>query len=135
MDKALEGKRLAKVPTALEQSIAELASKGTKDVTLVRFAMRLGSSEAYDRAVNLAVDSKTPENDRIGLIDLLGQTGKTDCVAILLSVLEEAKSENLRGAALSALQPFADRKIGDMVLAQYSKLSPALRGRAQGLLC
>src|SRR5262249_13417360 len=76
-----------------------------------------------------------PERDRISLIEVLGQCGKADCVPLLVQVLREAKSDGLRTAALSALQPFPEAKITDEVLAMYPKLSPSLRGRAQDLLC
>jgi putative membrane-bound dehydrogenase-like protein len=134
MDKALEGKRLAKVPAALEKPLSDLWGGQAPDVKLVRFALRLGSAEAYDRAVQLAGDAKTPEGDRISLIDLLSQNGKPECAAILLSILKDSNSDNLRGAALTALQAFPDSKIADAILALYPKLSMGLRGRAQNYL-
>jgi putative membrane-bound dehydrogenase-like protein len=134
MDKALEGKRLAKVPAALEKPLADLWSKQLQELTLVRFALRLGSAEGYDRAVQLVGDGKTPEGDRISLVDLLGQIGKPECAAIFLKILEESKSDNLRGAALNALQSFTDPKIADGVLSLYAKLPSGLRGRAQTFL-
>ena len=41
----------------------------------------------------------------------------------------------MRAACLTALQPFADPKIADEVLALYPKLSADLKGRAISLLC
>jgi putative heme-binding domain-containing protein len=56
-------------------------------------------------------------------------------VAVLLDVLQSAKTDGLRGAALSALQSFPDPAIPPVVLALYPKLSATLRGSAQTLLC
>jgi putative membrane-bound dehydrogenase-like protein len=134
MEKALEGKRLAKVPAALEKPLAGLCERNPSDLRVVRLAFRLGSAEAYDRAVKLAAEAKTAEADRVALIDLLGQTGKADCVPTLLSIFEQANSESLRGAALAALQSFPDPKIAETALTLYPKLPGGLRGRAQGMI-
>jgi putative membrane-bound dehydrogenase-like protein len=135
MEKALEGRRLVRVPAALEKPLADLWKTSSANPAVLRFALRLGSPEAYDRAMKLAGDPKTPEGDRLGLIEVLGQGGKAECVPMFLRILREAKTDSLRGAVLSALQPFADPRIPEAVLAHYSKLSPGLRGRAQTLLC
>jgi putative heme-binding domain-containing protein len=135
MEKALEGRQLPKVPAALEKGLANLWEKQGNSALLVRFAMRLGSPQGYERALALAGDAKVPEADRIGLIEALGQAGKPDCLPVLLRLLAEGKGDNLRGAALSALQPFADDKVTRAVLDAYPKLSGSLRGRAQTLLC
>src|SRR5439155_17768254 len=91
--------------------------------------------QAYERAVQLVRDSKRSANDRIALIEVLGQIGNPSCVPALLNLLTESEPPAVRLAALSALQPFPDRAIAAAVLAQYSKMPSAVRGRAQTLLC
>jgi putative heme-binding domain-containing protein len=135
MEKALEGRRLDKVPAALEKPLERLYRGRPDDLTLLRLAVRLGVSGAYDRAVQRVADAKTPERDRVLFLELLGQAGQPDCVPLLLQVLTEARTDALRGAALSALQAFPDRRIPERVLALYPKLSTSLRGRAVTLLC
>ena len=66
---------------------------------------------------------------------MLGQNGAPDCVPVLLDVLQSAKTDGLRGAALSALQSFPDPGIAPVVLKLYPKLSATLRNNAQTLLC
>src|SRR5262249_53880922 len=84
----------------------------------------------------MAGDPKVSEADRIGLIEILSQTGKSEeMVPLLLRWLDGAKTDSLRGALLSALQAFADARITQTVLAMYPKMTGSLRGRAQGLLC
>jgi putative membrane-bound dehydrogenase-like protein len=135
MDKALEGRLLSKVPAALERPLGELWAKQSASPLLVRFALRLGSPQGYDRALAIAADSKAPDVDRISLIEVLGQAGKPECVPVLLRALAEARGDKVREATLAALQPFADDAVTKAVLDAYPKLSPALRGRAQTLLC
>jgi putative heme-binding domain-containing protein len=134
MEKALEGRRLEKVPAALEKPLAELWAKQSANPALLRLALRLGSPVAYERALQVAADPKAPERERASLIEILGQAGKPDIVPLLLQVLGESGKSALQGAALAALQPFPDRQVGDAVLALYPKLSGDLRGRAQTLL-
>jgi putative heme-binding domain-containing protein len=135
MDKALEGRQLPNVPAVLEKQVADLWTRQKAVPLPLRFALRLGSPQAYERALALAADPRAPGADRVNLIEVLGQIGKPECVPVLLRVLAEAKDDGLRGATLSALQPFADERVTRAVLDAYPRLSPALRGRAQTLLC
>ncbi len=134
IDKALEGRRLEKAPEELEKQLLALREKRPNDLTLLRLAVRLGGEDAYQKAVKRAGDSKTSDADRIALIDLLGQTGKPDCLPTLLQVLTEANSDAVRAAVLTALQPFADPRISPEVLSLYPKWSADLKGRAQPAL-
>jgi putative membrane-bound dehydrogenase-like protein len=135
MDKALEGRRLDKVPEVLESRLNDLGRTNPGDLTLLRLSLRLGSEAAYQRALALAAETKAPDRDRIAVIEVLGQNGKPDCAPVLLGVLQSAKADSVRGAALAALQSFPDPAIAPAVLALYPKLSGTLRGNAQTLLC
>jgi putative membrane-bound dehydrogenase-like protein len=135
MEKALEGRQLPKVPAVLEKQLGDLWAKQSPTPLLVRFALRLGSPQGYERALAIVADSKAPEADRSNLIETLGQAGKAECVPVLLRVLAETKGDGVRGAALTALQGFTDERITPAVLDAYPKLSAGLRGRAQTLLC
>ncbi len=135
MEKALDGRQLPKVPAVLEKQLNELWTKQSTNNLIVRFALRLGSPQGYDRALAIAADPKAADGDRVNLIEVLGQTGKPECLPVLLRVLAEAKGDGVRGAALLALQPFAEERVTRAVLDAYPRLSPALRGKAQTLLC
>jgi putative membrane-bound dehydrogenase-like protein len=134
MEKALEGRRLERVPAPLEKHLAELWARQPNNVGLVRFAVRLGSEPAYQRALRLAGDPKAAERDRLGLIEMLGQVGKADCVPVLLRLLEPAEKDAVRKAALAALQSFPDPKVSERVLALYPKMPAGLRSGAQALI-
>lgn len=134
MEKALEGRRPDHVPAALAVALDALWDKYPSDLTLVRFALRLGDERAYQRALQLAVDLRTPEAGRLGLIEVLGQSGKPDCVPVLLQVLRDSRKDSLRLAALNALQAYQDPSIPETFLALYPKWPGALRSRAQAIL-
>jgi putative membrane-bound dehydrogenase-like protein len=133
MEKALEGRQLHAVPKELEKPLADLWSKEPTPL-VVRCALRLGSPQAYERALQMIVDSKIGEQDRIALIEALGQIGKSECVPALERLLADSKSNALRLAALSALQAFPDPQIANHVLVLYPKLAGDLRTRAQTFL-
>jgi putative membrane-bound dehydrogenase-like protein len=134
MEKALEGRQLPRVPPALEEGLARLTKEQPDSALGLRFAVRLGSAAAFARALERVADPRAAEGDRVSLLEVLGQTGRPECVPALLRVLAEGRSDALRGAALAALQPFPDARITDAVLAAYPHLSAGLRGRAQALL-
>jgi putative membrane-bound dehydrogenase-like protein len=134
MDKALEKRPLEKVPAPLAEPLADLWQKGPRDPLLVRFALRLGSPEAYQYALRRAADATVSEAERASLAEILGQLARADSVPLLLRLLGEARTDALRRAALTALERFQSPEAAAAVLAQYPKLAPALRGQARALL-
>ena len=134
MDKALEGRRLSQTPESLKKPLVDLWEHQAHDVLLIRFATRLGSRPAFAEALERASNQKLLQNERVACIELLGQSGSPEVVATLLPLLTGTEPDAIRAAALSALQQFADPAIAPAILAAYARLSPPLRGRAQGLL-
>jgi putative membrane-bound dehydrogenase-like protein len=135
MEKALEGRRPGKAPAALADQVAALWQQRPDNATVLRVALRLGNTAAYQHALKRTADPKTQESERLRLVEVLGQIGRPDCVATLLDLLREAKTEPLRRALLAALQPFTEPQIAATVLELYPKLSRDLRQRVHGLLC
>jgi putative heme-binding domain-containing protein len=134
MDKALEGRLLTDAPPVLHEAIVRLWRQKPDAPVLLRLAVRLGEKKAYAHLLTRSADAKVAESERTSLVELLGQLGTSDCVPLLLDLLAVAKSDNLRGGILSALQTFPDPCIAERVLALYPKLSSSLRSRTQSLL-
>ncbi|HTU22685.1 MAG TPA: c-type cytochrome [Gemmataceae bacterium] len=134
MDTALEGRMLTDAPAVLSGAIVRLWRQQPDSLVLLRLAVRLGETEAHAHLLKRAADAKVSEGERTPLVELMGQVGKSDNVPMLLDLLATAKSDRLRGAVLSALQPFPDERIAERVLALYPRLSSSLRTRAQSLL-
>ncbi|HMC90497.1 MAG TPA: PVC-type heme-binding CxxCH protein, partial [Gemmataceae bacterium] len=135
MEKALSGRFLKSIPAELASRLEELARSQPGSLALVRLGLRVSDRRAYNRALHLVADLNVTANERARLLEVLGQLGKPDCVPVLLPLLDPAQPANVRLAALSALQPFSDKRIAEQVLASYPKLSGDLRSRAQTLLC
>jgi putative heme-binding domain-containing protein len=134
MEKALQGRRLACVPKALERPLADLWQRHSDDPTVLRLALRLGSEPAYARAMELVRDRRHPENVRANLIEVIGQCQKPECVPALLDAFRAAKGDGMRLAVLAAVQPFPDARISAALLELYPRLSSGVRGRVQTLL-
>ncbi|MHB8520453.1 MAG: PVC-type heme-binding CxxCH protein [Limisphaerales bacterium] len=134
MSEALVGRRLEQVPAALETWFAKTWQAGPPSPVLVRFGLELGDPQALQAAIALVGNAKTPETDRIGLIDILGQVGRGQGVPVLLGVLEHGRSPKLQTAALIALQRFADPQIARTIIEWYPKFNGDLRTRARNAL-
>jgi len=133
MEKALEGRQLSSLPKELEKPLQELWGERPTPI-LVRLTMRLGSEEAYERALQMILDSGVKDQDRAGVIEALGQIGNPGCIPGLEKVLTDSKSNTLRLAALSALEAFPDARVSNFVLSLYSTFSGETRSRAQTFL-
>jgi putative membrane-bound dehydrogenase-like protein len=131
-DKALEGRKLEKMPEALKDRVTAIVAAEPGSVTRLSIAIRLGNDEAYAQALRLLAGGKLKDADASVLIGLFGQIGKTDCIPILLPLLR-SPSAGLRSAALGALQAFQDPSIASAVLQAWPELG-ALRSRALSLL-
>ncbi|MFL5242825.1 MAG: PVC-type heme-binding CxxCH protein [Gemmataceae bacterium] len=134
MEKALEGRRLKNSSPELAKQIGLVWSQDRTNLARIRLAIRLRNESAYDYALARINDANAPEGDRRGLIEILGQIGKPDCVSPLLKLLEDGQPPALRVAALSALQSFQESQIAEKVLALYPKMPGDLRNRSLTLL-
>ncbi|HEV3136345.1 MAG TPA: PVC-type heme-binding CxxCH protein [Pirellulales bacterium] len=135
MDKASSGRRLEQVPAPLEPALAKLWRDDHTDPALVRFALRLGSPEAYAEALTRMADRNEPQPVRLAFIAAIGQTAEADALEHLLPLIERSQPEPIRLAALAALEHFSDDRVAGEVLAQYPEFPIALRARAVSLLC
>ncbi len=132
MDGDFSGRPLESVPEPLAGPLAELWDRHGSDPTVTRFALRLGSQQAYRRAIERMSDSNEPVKVRLAMISAVGQAARADALEPLLELLEEPRDE-VRSAALGALAHYDDPVIGDRLLAHYQDFSPALRSRAISL--
>jgi putative membrane-bound dehydrogenase-like protein len=136
LEKGLEGRRLPAVPAPLEKPLDKLLAVERPSPSVIRLAVRLGSSAAIDRALLMAEDTSLPLSDRLAIIELEGQVGEPSCVPVLLGLLNDGKQPAaIRKAALAGLARFNDPQIPVQTLAAFAKLPAGLRGPALSLLC
>jgi len=134
MEEALTGKPMKQVPDFLARQVAALWRERPDDLSLTCLAMRLGSAAAQKYALEQVVRADVSHQQRAQLIKVLGQLGRNDCISPLLQASGPHERDDVRAAALEALQGFADPAIADRVLALYPTMSAGTRARAQALL-
>jgi putative heme-binding domain-containing protein len=135
MEKGLEGRRLPAVPAPLVEPLKRLWSVPEPALAVVRLAVRLGSTEALERALEEARDRQRAEADRLTLIELVGQVDCEQSRSTLLELLGRPESRAVELAVLNALGRFGQPEVAKAVLGRYSSLRPELRDRALDLLC
>ncbi len=135
MEKGLAGRKLASVPPELAAVVEGLHVECESRPERIRFAIRLGSHAVLERALALIADSKVAQADRLALIEVVGQVGDPAAVGPLLKLLNDAEPAGIQTAARTALERFADPRIGAAVLALLPKTDSAVRTRALTLLC
>jgi putative membrane-bound dehydrogenase-like protein len=118
-----------KLPAALEHQIAALWRKDTTDITLIRLGAHLGRSEAYDRALALALDSTAAVEMRVAMLQLLGDVGKPDCVGPLLQLIGGKEPEAVQLAALGMLARFDRNEIATALVQRCPSLTGRIRAR------
>jgi putative heme-binding domain-containing protein len=134
MEREFQGRRLDRIPPAMEAPLAELWEKGPPNPALVQFMLRLGSPAALRGALELIADRTAATDDRIALLSAVGESGQNDCVPVLLALLDDQEPASIRTAALAGLGRYEDDRIAPSVLAKYLSLEPDLRDRARVML-
>src|SRR5437588_4290537 len=112
-----------------------LGAREQTNLALVRIGLRVNDVRAHKRARQLVADRKMAANERVRLVEVLGQLANADDEEVLLKLLDAKEPANIRLAALSALQPYPDVHVAEKVLALYPKMPSDVRSRAQSLLC
>jgi putative membrane-bound dehydrogenase-like protein len=133
MDKGLEGNSVTEVPAALRREIRRLGDAQPADVNLVRLSLRLRLREAEPQALRLVGDPKLPRAARISLVHALGQIASPSAEPALLSLLDDEDFE-VRAAAVTALQPFAESDVAQRLLAKYPWPHAKVQSAAYALL-
>ena len=135
MELALAGRRLDEVPASLASWFAAAWRRPNPSQALIRAGLRLGNAGATSVALNLIADEKTPEKDRVALIEILGEISEPGSVSNLLALFETSKSAALKNAALSALGHFPERHIAEALVRLYPGWGADLRQRGRNALC
>jgi putative membrane-bound dehydrogenase-like protein len=136
VDLGLEGRRLEQAPPALLGPLDKLwkASGGKPSLALVRVCARMGRPSAIEAAEGIAQDRHKPENERIAMIDLLGQLGRSEDLSALIELIEPASSQPIELAAIAALGRYQDAGMAQPLLARVHSASPVVRDRIVSLL-
>ncbi len=106
----------ATVPAALNATLAEMLVADANNTQLLIIAARLGNTEVYEKATTMIADTAVPKGQRIALIKLLGEERFAPARDVLLQLFLGSEGDDIRGAALGAVQRFPDEAVGDALL-------------------
>jgi putative membrane-bound dehydrogenase-like protein len=129
MDKGLQGSSVAVVPDALVTELRRHGDRMRGNVNLVRLSLRLKLAEAEPLALRLVQDGKLSRADRVALVEILGQTGSAAAEPVLAALADE-KDDEVRAAAVSALQRFPETDVPRRLLGMYPWKQPKLAAAA-----
>jgi putative heme-binding domain-containing protein len=105
------------------------------DLSYVRLGLRLGNAAARAAAAGVLKNETSPESARVGLIEVLGQIEDPESATLFLELLEKAKTEKVREAALTAVRRYPQNQVGERLLEIYPRLGQRLQTLALNFLC
>jgi hypothetical protein len=108
--------------------------KNPKSKELLRLAFRLGDPKALNEISNNAASTTLPPSDRIFAIELLGQLSDAKHLPTFLKALEPNTPDNVRLAAINAMQSSADDAVALKLLDLYPTLPGSLKSKSLALL-
>jgi putative membrane-bound dehydrogenase-like protein len=133
MLKALSGRRIQSVPIPLKRPLEVLLERRDSDPKVIQLALRMGASSAA--AVELIENDSRPTDERVAIIQALGETRTVGSSESMLRLIRRREPESIHTTALSALGYFQDPRIAAEVLSAYADLKPGTQARALDLLC
>jgi putative heme-binding domain-containing protein len=117
-----------KFPAELTKQLLVSWKDDTTDATLLRLLMHAQHPPAKERVRALAVASTTPPALRVRMVSLL------DTASDLERLLLNTQPEDVRLAALDALERFDRVEMAAAILNHYGEMTPRLRSRAIDVL-
>jgi putative heme-binding domain-containing protein len=127
-EEAYQGRPLGSLPAELAEALARFG--GTSLVLQVRQK----KPEAVAKVLAIIANDKADSNERLQYVQIFGEVKQDKCVPTLLALVNGARDEALRIAALNSLQLYNDAKIATTVIRDYAKLTDDSRAVAHTLL-
>jgi putative membrane-bound dehydrogenase-like protein len=129
--KSFEGRALPVLPASLASALAQ--SRGPFALQL---AVRQRDLDAIEQACETVADASRPVEQRLALIDALGDVGALpeQTARVLQELLITDENVQIKNAALLALQKLSDGRLPEVLLAQYAKLPAETREVACSVL-
>ncbi len=134
LEKSREGVFLEKMPEPLRAWLENKRASDTVSVQWISIGTRLGDEDSWLHALALATGPKTEAKERIALIKLVAQSGKTEGGEALLDIVKNSNQAEVQLAALEGLAGFSNPAIGPTVIKRLPKLPKGTTNAALTLL-
>ena len=116
-EEAYAGRSLADLP---EELAAAITATGGGSLPL---RLRQGQESAFAEATTVILSPTDSAALKSQLIEILGQTARSENLPLLLSLLKSETDGGLLSAVLTALQPYEDSQIADLVINRLPELN------------
>jgi len=126
-EKAFKGRALPHLPDELAEALGKAGGS-------VILGVRRGLDDTVEEAIGMVSDREADVTLRLQLIQAFGEVHQAASVPALLQIAREEENEDLRRAALTALQRYDSVEIGAQVVKMYGELSDGARAVARTLL-
>ncbi len=127
-EEASRGRLLAGLSPELTEILAKVGGDS------LPLGLRQGRGESVDRALRLIANPDANVNERIQLIEILGEVRQPKSVAVLLTVVERDRDVRMQTAALTSLSTYDDPQIGRAIVAALPRLAGDADATAQTVL-
>lgn len=126
--------KLDELPAALVKQLTALWQSDTRDEALLRLLSWIGYEPARQRALALAIDPKNPPAFRAALIRMLGDPARPQDTTRFQQWFAGAEPDDIKLAALDALQQFDSVPVAVELLRAYPQLSAPVRTKVRTTL-
>ena len=128
LNQAMSDRDSATVAPLLAHLLLNLADHQSEDPILTTLAARLGSRAAIQRARAISANDRAPNDERLAMLDLLGELRDQSSVQLFLDLTTQANGANeaVLIAAFKALGHFHDPSIASTAAGSLSAKRPGL---------
>ena len=116
---------------AMKEAFVQLWESSPDDPVRLRLANRTGHKPAFTRAHSQLMNANTPTAVRLSMLEVVAKHGGEALATDMLLLVNEAKSEAVRLAALDSLAKLSDQKIPKSLAKLYPSLNSTLRQRTR----
>jgi len=134
IEKALEGRRTDTGLNQLKEIVEKLWPVKNPTAEWIRIGLRFEIPPSYPAAMMFIKNQEWAIGDRLSVIEVLSQLGRSDCLPLLLELLEQDNSEDFQMGLLGALERFPEQQVGSRLVKLYARLGENPRKRAISLL-
>jgi len=124
----IRGRSLSGIPDELAAALEKVGGGS------LALRLRRGEEAALDEAISAVGNAKKPAEERIELINILGELKAAGAIELLTGVLRSDGDPSVRAAAASALGRFDETRIASSMLALHDKLPDDVRLAVQTAL-
>lgn len=125
IDTAFTGRKIDHMPEELREAIVAAANRGSS--SQLALLVRAGQKKAETTAIEMIENAKMKQDQRLKLIQLLGQVGSNEARDALLRVAISSAPEAVRVAAITSLGSFEAPSIANQLVARYPQESDAIQ--------